>query len=61
MAKKSEHNYSYSLHIPSSFVPVCVVIRCLWMLLEASVLYVRGICQRKLCKKKVIFKCKNYN
>ncbi len=43
---------NYILHILSSLLPVCVVIRCLWMVLEPSVLYVTGICQRKLYKKR---------
>lgn len=29
-------------------LPVADVIRCLWMMLEVSVLYVRGMCHRKL-------------
>lgn len=53
MAKKSE-NFLFSFiqfYIP--LLPVGDVIRCLWMVLELSVLYVRGICQRKLYKKEI--------
>lgn len=39
-------------------LPVGEVIRCLWMLLEVSVLYVRGICQRKLFKQIVCINIK---
>lgn len=45
-------------------LPVGEVIICLWMVLEISVLYVRGICQRNLlkkdaCKPQIVFILQN--
>lgn len=57
--RKIIHSQSKCAHVYAGIVscslPLCVVIRCLWMVLEVSVLYVRGICQRYLYKKQNIF------